>query len=239
MSFTNLLTKELKQSILTQRNILQYDFNQWLDYVEETDDLEFVLVYNTLHQYPTIRPREEALHQIGDLTLGFLAYKTIQEKGLFASIVHLLDNQPEMEPADPVVFQEDICAFLEIYNEQTKSWELANHLSMTYPKFHQHQYSPLNIPSMPQIKPMLKGKGERVTDLSPALNIIIRQQNAQDIYEAITGDQLTHLADCNIQQFATLNQLEVIIQNLLNEIKLPYEVRFHDTLKMPLVYWFA
>lgn len=239
MSFTSLLTKELKQSILTQRNILQYDLNQWLDYVEETDDLEFVLVYNTLHQYPTIRPREEVLYQVGDLTIGFLTYKTIQEKGLFASIVHLLDNQPEMEPADPVVFQEDIYAFLEIYNEQTNSWQLANHLSMTYPKFHQHQYAPLSIPSMPQIKPMLKGKGERVTDLSPALNIIVRQQNAQDSYEAISGDKLTALADCNIQQFATLNQLEVIIQNLLNEIKLPYEVRFHDTLKMRLVYWFA
>ena len=181
MSFTSLLTKELKQSILTQRNILQYDLNQWLDYVEETDDLEFALVYNTLHQYPTIRPREEGLHQVGDLTLGFLTYKTIQEKGLFASIVHLLNNQPEMEPADPVIFQEDIYAFLEIYNEETNSWELANHLSMTYPKFHLHQYSPLNIPSMPQIKPMLKGKGERVTDLSPALNIIVRQQNPKDI----------------------------------------------------------
>lgn len=239
MSFTSLLTKELKQSILTQRNILQYDLNQWLDYVEETYDLEFALIYNTLHQYPTIRPREEAMHQVGDLTLGFLTYKTIQEKGLFASIVHLLDNQLELEPADPVIFQEDIYAFLEIYNEQTKSWELVNHMSMTYPKFHQHQYSPLNIPSMPQIKPMLKGKGERVNDLSPALSNIIRQQNAQEIYEAITGDQLTHLADCNIQQFATLNQLEVIIQNLLNEIKLPYEVRFHDTLKMRLVYGFA
>lgn len=31
------------------------------------------------------------------------------------------------------------------------------------------------------------------------------------------------------------HQLEVIIQNLLNEIKLPYEVRFRDTLQMRLI----
>lgn len=65
-------------------------------------------MYNTLHQYPTIRPREEALQQVRDLTLGFLTYKTIQEKGLYGTIVHLLDNQPKLEPAEPVVFQEDI-----------------------------------------------------------------------------------------------------------------------------------